>query len=71
MQKKFIVLTVILIILLVLVFVFFQTKETTEPIFEETQARTSKGYKITDDFILINLPASIEAGIGFDENANE
>jgi len=77
MSKKFIILMVVFVVLLVLVFVFFKTRgpekltPTNEEFFEETQARTSKGYKITDDSILINLPAQIESGVDLGEKNNE
>jgi len=66
MQKKFIALVAVFVALVAVIFILFPTEEKEKPIseiLEETQARTSKGYKITDDFILINLPARVDAGV--------
>lgn len=64
MRKRYIILLIIILILLTFVFIFFRgTKneeiflnEVSENNIEETPERASQGYKITDDFVLVNIP---------------
>ena len=56
MRKKYIILGAIIIILLFLSFIVFQEREHKNDLINDVTERESEDYKITDDFVLINIP---------------